>query len=129
MRRKGELSPAEVDRRWPHQVAVEIPAGHGLGIVPATGPLSSLCARGHDVACDGKRCRVFCFSDPDQATHFRGIMGGIEFDPRDVAAVRIGGPGTEDGELRAMPGAVDPAEVMSFDIVGSRESVSSRSSP
>lgn len=46
-----------------------------------------------------------------------------------VAAVRIGAHGTEDGGLRAMPRAVDPAEVMSFDIVGSRESVSSRSLP
>jgi len=83
MRRKGELCPAEVDRRWPYQVAVEIPAGHGLGVVPAPGPLSLLCAHGHEVACDGRRYCVFCFSDPDQATHFRGIMGGIEFDPRD----------------------------------------------
>lgn len=83
MRRKGELSPAGIDRGWPHQVAVEIPPGHGLGIVPATGPMSSLCHRGHEVAHEGKRYRVFCFSDPDQAERFKEIMGGEDFDPRD----------------------------------------------
>lgn len=83
MRRKGELSKAEVDRRWPYQVAVEIPQGHGLGHMSSVGPLSSLCARGHEVAHGGKRYRVFCFSDPDQATRFKDIMCGEEFDPRD----------------------------------------------
>lgn len=83
MRRKGELSAAGVDRGWPYQVAVEIPPGHGLGIVPAVGPLSSLAPRGYEVAYDGKRYRVFCFSDPDQAARFKDVMGGLDFDPRD----------------------------------------------
>lgn len=83
MRRKGELSKATIDREWPHQIALELPEGHGFGILPAMGPLSSLCSRGHELAHDGKRYRVFCFSDPDQAARFKDIMGGIDFDPRD----------------------------------------------
>lgn len=83
MRRKGELSPAGVDRGWPHQVAVELPSGHGYGHIPSVGPLSSLCPRGHELTYNGKRYRVFCFSDPDQAARFREIMGGEVFDPRD----------------------------------------------
>lgn len=83
MRRKGELSPAGVDRGWPYQVAVEMTGGNGFGHVPSVGPLSSLCSRGHEVGHDGKRYRVFCFSDPDQAKRFKESIRGLDFDPRD----------------------------------------------
>ena len=83
MRRKGELSPSGIDRDWPHQVAVRDDDGQGLGHIPSSGPLSSLCERGHTVT-DGKhRYRVLCFSDRGQAERFRDLIGGENFDIRD----------------------------------------------
>ena len=83
MRRKGELSPSGIDRGWPHQVAVRDDDGQHLGHLPASGPLSSLCERGHTVS-DGKhRYRIYCFSDRTQAERFRDLLGGEDYDPRD----------------------------------------------
>lgn len=81
--RKGELSKSTIDREWPYQVALEIPASHGFGHLPASGPLSSMCHLGHEVGYNGRKYRVFCFSDPEQAARFKLIMGGEDFDPRD----------------------------------------------
>ena len=86
MRRKGELTPAQIDREWPHQVAV--PSIDSSG-VPLAGDVRrftarmSICSRGHTVN-DGKRqYHVFCFSDPDDAAIFRKAFGGEDFDPRE----------------------------------------------
>ena len=47
-RRKGELSPAEIDRRWPHQIA--LPAresqGDGYKLIDAFCQDLSRCPRG-----------------------------------------------------------------------------------
>lgn len=83
MRRKGELSPSGIDRGWPHQVALRDDDGQYLGHLPRTGPLSSLCERGHNVTDGRHRYRVFCFSDRGQADRFRELLSGEEFDPRD----------------------------------------------
>lgn len=81
--RKGELSPAGVDRGWPYQVAVRIEVGSGLGYLPQVGPLSAMCWRQHELT-DGKhRYRIYCFADPDQAAEFKRWSGGEDFDPRD----------------------------------------------
>lgn len=83
MRRKGELSPSAIDRGWPYQVAVRDDDGQYLGHIPSTGPMSSLCGRGHSVTDGRHRYRVFCFSDRAQAEQFRDLIGGADFDPRD----------------------------------------------
>lgn len=81
--RKGELSPAGVDRGWPYQVAVPFTDDIPLGHVCPSGPVSSLCRRGHEVSDGSRRYRVFCFSDPEQAKAFKASVGGEDFDPRD----------------------------------------------
>jgi hypothetical protein len=84
MRRKGELSPAMVDRDWPHQVAV--PAEQCLG--PSTAVIHefckdlSLCPRGHSVMWEDKWYQVFCFKDSAHAARFMVRFGGETFDPR-----------------------------------------------
>jgi hypothetical protein len=75
MRRKGELSPAMVDRDWPHQVAV--PAQ--LCLAPNTAVIHefckelSLCPRGHSVMWQDKWYQVFCFKDPAHAARFMAV--------------------------------------------------------
>jgi len=83
MRRKGELSPAGIDRGWPHQVAIRDDDGQYLGHIPAIGPMSSLCEREHKVSDGRHRYRVFCFSDRGQAERCRDLLGGENFDVRD----------------------------------------------
>jgi len=56
MRRKGELSPAAIDRDWPHHV-----------VLPA--------AR-HAV-----RDNVYCFADPADAEKFKQRFGAERFNP------------------------------------------------
>jgi len=85
MRRKGELSPAMVDRGWPHQVA--LPAnqvtGQNYAITHDFCRDLSLCPRGHSVRHDNTDYVVFCFADPAHAALFRARFGGEPFDPRD----------------------------------------------
>ena len=84
MRRKGELSPAMVDRDWPHQVAV--PAQ--LCLAPNTAVIHefckelSLCPRGHSVMWQDRWYQVFCFKDPAHAACFLARFGGEPFDPK-----------------------------------------------
>jgi hypothetical protein len=83
--RKGELSPAGVDRGWPYQVALsedkcgyknyEIQAAFNKGL--------SICARGHSVSYDGVWYRVFCYSIKEDAEAFLARFGGEWFDPRE----------------------------------------------
>jgi hypothetical protein len=82
--RKGELSPAGVDRGWPYQVALpadkcssknyEIHAAFNNGL--------SLCARGHSVNYDGVWYRVFCYSLKEDAEAFLERFGGEWFDSK-----------------------------------------------
>lgn len=83
MRRKGELSPYAIDQGWPYQVAVRTDDGQYLGHIPSSGPMSSLCERGHEVTDGRYRYRVYCFSDRSQADRFRDLLSGEDFDPRD----------------------------------------------
>jgi hypothetical protein len=81
--RNGELSKSQVDKGWPHQVALpedrcsfknyEIHAAFNKGL--------SLCARGHSVNFDGIWYRVFCYSLKDDAEAFLARFGGEWFDP------------------------------------------------
>lgn len=83
MRRRGELSPARMDREWPHQVAVRRIPGQNLGHINACGPLSSLCWRRHSVNDGQHSYEILCFSDPAQAQQFCEAVRGERFDPRD----------------------------------------------
>jgi hypothetical protein len=83
--RKGELTPAAIDRGWPHQVALREAActGANHGIHLAFCQELSLCPRGHSVYHDRTTWRVFCFADPAHAALFRRRFGGEPFDPRE----------------------------------------------
>jgi hypothetical protein len=82
--RKGELSPASVDRHWPHQVALPASASLNGGykaIYDFCKDLS-LCARGHTVLHNDEWFNVYCFSDEAHAEKFMARFGGEKFDPR-----------------------------------------------
>jgi hypothetical protein len=83
MRRKGELSPASIDRGWPHQVV--LPARFcergGYKEIHEFRIGLTLCSRGHALYHDGQWFHVYCFSDPADARKFRERFGGAKFDP------------------------------------------------
>jgi hypothetical protein len=83
MRRKGELSPAEIDRKWPHQVVLMARAceGGGYDDIHEFCRDLSLCNRGHSVHHNGEWYHVYCFSDPADAEKFKQRFGGEEFNP------------------------------------------------
>jgi hypothetical protein len=82
--RKGELSPAAVDRGWPHQVALPEPQATGARheIIRAFCKDLSLCPRGHAVHHDDQWWQVFCFAEQEHAEKFMQRFGGEKFDPR-----------------------------------------------
>lgn len=85
--RKGELSPAAIDKGWPHQVALgqlgarEQYHRHEEITVECAG--RSRCDRGHAVFHDGSWWNINCFADPADAAWFLKRFGGELFDPRD----------------------------------------------
>ena len=83
--RKGELTPAAIDRGWPHQVALREAACTGANhkIHLDFCKDLSLCPRGHSVYHEHTTWRVFCFADPAHAARFRATFGGEPFDPKD----------------------------------------------
>lgn len=84
MRRKGELSPAAVDREWPHQVALPASASlkGGYRTIQEFCNELSLCPRGHSVARDGRWYNVYCFAEAGDAENFMQHFGGEKFDPK-----------------------------------------------
>lgn len=86
--RKGELSPAVVDRGWPHQVAIRSAEAAPLGYIPSSGPHSSLCPRGHTVFDGVEEYRIYAFADREQAARFCEFLGGEAFDPRERSGRR-----------------------------------------
>jgi hypothetical protein len=84
-RTKGELSSAEIDRRWPYQVA--LPADQCRGAHFRTQHAFcldlSLCPRGHSVFHKDQWWQVFCFAKEVDADAFRARFGGEHFDPKD----------------------------------------------
>jgi hypothetical protein len=84
MRRKGEPSPAAVDRGWPHQVAVpaKISLGENYNVVHSFCEGLSLCSRGHSVVGpDNEWWNVFCFAEKEHAEKFKQRFGGEWFGP------------------------------------------------
>jgi hypothetical protein len=82
--RKGELSPALIDRGWPHQVALPASASQGGGyhIIHKFCEGLTLCPRGHSVFHGGEWFTVYCFAEPEDAEKFSRRFGGEKFEPR-----------------------------------------------
>ena len=83
VRRKGELTKREIDRDFPHQVAVrgDLCTGSQYRYAHAFCLNLSLAPRGHSVRRNGYWYNVFCFADPAHAEAFRVKFGGETFDP------------------------------------------------
>ncbi|MBB3290503.1 MULTISPECIES: hypothetical protein [unclassified Rhizobium] len=82
--RKGELSPAAVDRGWPYQVALlaDLCGYTNFYIHEEFCKGSSRCKRGHPVFYEDKHYLVHCFSSRGDAQAFMQEFGGEWFDPR-----------------------------------------------
>lgn len=84
MRRKGELSPAGVDRDWPYQIV--IPArrceGGGYNEIHDFCKDLTLCSRGHAVYDNGQWFHVYCFAIAADADKFKLRFDGERFDPK-----------------------------------------------
>lgn len=80
MRRKGELSPAGIDRGWPHQVIMP-----RYQTAPDLGRYQSLCPRHHTAFTDDAWHYIYCFADPadaaDCAARYKDF-GARPFDPK-----------------------------------------------
>ena len=84
MRRKGELSPAAIDRGWPHQVALPASASQGGGYkaIHVFCKDLTLCPRGHSVTHNGEWYNVYCFAEAVDAEKFMKQFGGERCDPK-----------------------------------------------
>ena len=82
MRRKGELSPAAMDRGWPYQVALPARFSErgGYKEIHEFYKDLSLCSRGHSVF-DREWFNVYCFAEAEHAERFVKRFGGEQFDP------------------------------------------------
>jgi hypothetical protein len=80
--RKGELSPASIDREWPYQVALpgSTSLNGGYKIIREFCKDLSLCPRGHSVFRD-EWFNVYCFAKPEHAERFLARFGGEKFHP------------------------------------------------
>lgn len=81
--RKGELSPAMIDRGWPHQVALPASAckDGGYKVVHEFCKDLSVCPRGHSVFHGSEWFNVYCFAEAADAEKFMQRFGGEKFDP------------------------------------------------
>jgi hypothetical protein len=87
-RRKGELSPAGVDRGWPHQVILPADQCSGQNDKIQNDKIMndfcadlSLCSRGHSLVKNDEWHQVFCFAAKEHAEKFMARFGGEWFDP------------------------------------------------
>jgi|SRR3954447_17507786 hypothetical protein len=83
VRRKGELTPAGVDREYPYQIA--LPQNESTGsnstIKRNFCKNLSLAPRGHSFVRDDEWHNVFCFAQKEHAEQFQQHFGGEWFDP------------------------------------------------
>lgn len=84
MRRKGEISPAALDRGWPHQVAIdELYVVANFDAVQTEAERLDVAPRGHSVGHAGIWYTVYCFAEAEAAEAFRMRFGGLPFNPKD----------------------------------------------
>lgn len=84
-KRKGELTPAAIDRGWPHQVALAAELSLGkLGEEQFEFCKRLMrCTRGHSVSFEDRHYNVHCFATKAGAEAFLERYGGEWFDPRE----------------------------------------------
>jgi hypothetical protein len=82
-RHKGELSPNQVDREYPHQIALTQAQGGGSNYETVRGFANTLSVspRGHSFVRDDIWHLVFCFKLREDAEKFHARFGGEWFDP------------------------------------------------
>jgi hypothetical protein len=84
-RRRCEMTSAQLDRQWPHQIAV--PAARTLlgeyhaALAFCAG--MSLAPRGHSVVHNDIHYNVWCFAEAEHAARFKSRYDGIDFNPKD----------------------------------------------
>jgi hypothetical protein len=78
VRRKGELSSADIDQGWPYQVALEarLTMGDRYYTVHYFCDDLSLCRLGQWFSRDGVHFNVFCFAERAHADKFKAKFGG-----------------------------------------------------
>lgn len=83
-RRKGEITPAGIDKGWPHQVAVPAMDTLGLRYVEAIEFCDglSLAPRRPSFARDDVWFNVWCFAKPEDAETFQRQYGGELMTPK-----------------------------------------------
>jgi hypothetical protein len=83
MRRKGEISAAAIDRRWPHQSALADDGrdAQTFAAILAFCDESGAAPRRHSVVIADAWHTIFCFATAADAALFRDRFGGQPFDP------------------------------------------------
>jgi hypothetical protein len=85
VRRKGEITSAQIDREWPHQVALPADLVRGSNYVVihdfCRSESLSLSPRGHSFRGDDDWHICFCFAERERAERFQGRFGGELIDP------------------------------------------------
>jgi hypothetical protein len=84
MRRKGELSPAAIDRGWPYQVALpaSVSLKGGYRVIQVFCKDLSMCPRGHVVFFGGEWFNIYCFAEAKDAEKFAQRFSGERFGSR-----------------------------------------------
>ena len=84
VRRKGEITAAQIDRHYPHQVILPTNcySGTNYRTIHAFCADLSLAPRGHAVVRNDEWHHVFCFSIREDAEKLKGRFGGEWFDPQ-----------------------------------------------
>jgi hypothetical protein len=109
-RRKGELSPAGINRGW--SIRSYLPARFcergGYKEIHEFCADLTLCSRGHSPYHDGQGFHVYCFMEPADAQKFLKRFGGETFDPTER------GHSTNWRGEEAMKRAANPVRLPSF---------------
>jgi len=76
--RKGELSKTQIDRDWPHQVALpgDFVAGHNHKMIEEFCRDLSVCRRTPGFYRDHRWYWIYCFAERADAELFRARFGG-----------------------------------------------------
>lgn len=79
-RRKGELTRAQIDRNWPHQVEFVVPPrglGNQLNILARGAAEADATYRSYSRTVGVDHCMRFCFATRESAEGFRERFGGL----------------------------------------------------
>ena len=83
-RRKGEVSRADLMRKWPHHVALAADKVRGIKndeMVRGFADALSVAPRPYHLRRDDANCVVFCFAEPEDAKAFCDRFGGERLAP------------------------------------------------